>query len=49
MIAGALFNGPRLVQKSNDEGIPLNGFAKIAERLRHLCGLSLSEQLKVAS
>jgi len=49
VMAKSLFNGPRLVQKSQYEGIPLDGFAKIAERIRKISGLSRPAQLKVAS
>jgi len=48
-IARTLFNGPRLVQKSQYESIPLDGFAKIAERIRSLTGASQPVELKAAS
>ncbi|MCG3119081.1 MAG: hypothetical protein ALAOOOJD_01409 [bacterium] len=44
-----LFNGPRLAQKPFYEGIPLDGFAKLAERIRALSGSSPAVELKVAS
>jgi len=49
MINRALFSGPRLIQKARYEGIPLDGFSKIAERLRQLCGLAPPARLKAAS
>jgi len=49
MISRTLFNGPRLIQKARYEGIPLDGFTKIAQRLRQLCGLASPAGLKVAS
>ena len=49
MISRTLFNGPRLIQKARYEGIPLDGFTKIAERIRQLCGLAPPVKLKIAS
>lgn len=49
MINHALFSKPRLVQKARYEGVPLDGFSKIAERIRQLCGLAPAARLKTAS
>jgi len=49
LIGKALFSGPRLMQKSQYDGIPLDGLTKIAERIRDLGGLSQPATLKMAS
>jgi len=49
VIARAFFNGPRLSPKAAYENIPLDGFAKIAERMRRLCGLAAPVELRMAS
>lgn len=49
VIARAFLNGPRLSPKSAYENIPLDGFTKIAERIRRLCGLATPVELKIAS
>lgn len=44
-----LFRGPRLVPKSRYDNVPLNGFVRIAERMRALSGHAAVEHLLAAS
>jgi predicted glycosyltransferase len=48
-IGKAIGGAPRLARKARYEDIPLDGLAKIAGRIRQLCGLAPPAKLKVAS